>query len=126
MSALSPSDARRAALSAGLLSSNHDGEVIVAARALCGLLRKIGLDPASVVSAGLSTIGRSAPQLPQPRESAVSQSSWQQRVRTACFSPRLNDWERRFLTDILAQSDLSQRQERKMKLILRKSEGPKS
>jgi hypothetical protein len=104
--ALAPADARRAALSAGLLASNHDGEVVAAARALCGLLQKGGLDPSAVIAAGLSGGERD-------RYGAAA-------VR---LSPYLNDWERDFLSDVVGWSSLSARQEATLKAILAKSEG---
>ena len=53
----------------------------------------------------------------------VYQGDWRYRARFARLSPHLNDWEITFLGDILAGGGLSQRQESKMKAILRKSEG---
>lgn len=116
---LLPNDARRAALSASLLASSLDGEVVAAARALCGLLAKGGLDPRTVVTAGLTSdaiSGRATPPV-------TTSGSWKQRARMARLSPYLNDWERDFLSDILGHGSLSQRQESCLKAILRKSEG---
>ncbi len=135
VTALQPSDQRRAALSAGLLASNHDGEVVAAARALCGLLRKGNLDPATVVSAGLTAV--ISPAVPVvPRASAAGAwsdiSSWRggslrplgQRARMARYSPHINDWERQFLNDMMDLRRFTERQETTLKAILRKSEGP--
>ena len=117
--ALPPSDVRRAASSAALLTSNHDGEVVAAARALCGLLAKGGLDPRSVVSAGIAA-GDHPPLAP----AAVSPDRpWRQRARMARYSPHINDWERGFLDDVIGWSSLSARQEATLKAILVKSEG---
>jgi hypothetical protein len=41
----------------------------------------------------------------------------------ARYSPHLNDFERRFLNDIMDRRNLSARQESLLKEILRKSEG---
>jgi len=122
--ALLPNDARRAASSAALLASDRDGEVVAAARALCGLLAKGGLDPRSVVTAGLAHNESAvrAPAAPSP----VYHGSWQQRARMARLSPHLNDWERGFLADIIAHGSLSQRQESCLKAILIKAEGSRS
>ena len=116
--ALAPNDIRRAASSAALLTSDRDGEVVAAARALCNLLAKGGLDPRSVVAAGLS---RQVD--PNPPAAPFYRTPWQQRARIARLSPHLNDWERGFLADIIANRSLSQRQESKLKAILAKSEG---
>ena len=122
---LAPNDVRRAALSAGLLTSDRDGEVVAAARALVGLLAKGGLDPRSVVAAGLTH------QVPSsfavgPAPAPPYRGAWQTRARMARLSPHLNDWERGFLGDILAQGSLSHRQESKLRAILNKSEGTRS
>lgn len=118
--ALLPDDARRAALSAGLLASDRDGEVVAAARALCGLLAKGGLDPRSVVAAGLAPVhhgprlgvGPGAPARP-----------WRERARMARYSPHINDWERAFLDNLICWKSLSARQEATLQAILVKSEG---
>ncbi len=47
-------DAHRIRSTAALLASDKDGEALGAARALCRLLGKHGLEPADVVGAGLS------------------------------------------------------------------------
>ena len=125
MNLLSPNDARRAALSAGLLTSDHDGEVVAAARALVGLLTKGSLDPRSVVAAGLAQEVQPSFN-PTAVAAPVYRGTWQHRTRMARLSPHLNDWERGFLTDILAHGSLSQRQQSKLKAILAKSEGPRS
>jgi hypothetical protein len=127
VSALQPRDQRRAALSAGLLTSSHDGEVVAAARALCGLLAKGGFDPRGVVAAGLERSSDPAStSRPQAPAAAGYYGTWKQRARMARLSPYLNDWERSFLTDITNQASLSARQEDKLKVILVKSEGPQS
>lgn len=116
--ALHPSEARRAASCAALLGSDHDGEVLNAARAFCGILQAGGLDPRTVVTAGLTR--------PAGRETAMAPTyhrQWQQRARMARLSPHLNEWEQGFLSDILAHGSLTQRQEGCLKAILRKSEG---
>ena len=120
--ALAPNDVRRAVSSAALLTSDRDGEVVAAARALCVLLAKGGLDPRSEITSGLA---REAQRNVIPsRVPAQSQyGSWQQRARMARLSPHFNDWERSFLADILAQGSLTQRQESCLKAILVKSEG---
>ncbi len=63
MTKLLLNDVRRAALSAGLLASDNDGEVVAAARALVCLLKKADLDPAVVVAAGL--LATPTPPMPQ-------------------------------------------------------------
>jgi hypothetical protein len=120
--ALAPADARRAALSAGLLASNHDGEVVAAARALCGLLQKGGLDPSAVIAAGLSGGERDRYGAAAVR-SVDARRPWRERARRARLSPYLNDWERDFLSDVVGWSSLSARQEATLKAILAKSEG---
>ena len=122
---LAPNDVRRAAHSAALLASDLDGEVIAAARAFVGILAKGGLDPRSVVAAGLAH-GVGPKLAAGPMTSQVYRGPWQQRARMARLSPHLNDWERSFLADILAHDSLSQRQERCLKAILVKSEGTRS
>jgi len=106
---LLPNDARRAASSAALLASDRDGEVVAAARALCGLLAKGGLDPRSVVTAGLAgyQVAASSAAATKP----VYRGSWQQRARIVRLSPHLNDWERGFLDDVIGWQSLSVRQE---------------
>ena len=119
---LLPNDQRRAALSAGLLASDHDGEVVAAARALCGLLKKSDLDPATVVAAGLSAVA--TPHMPAPtRCPSGYPRPLNARARMARYSPHINDWERAFLNDMIDRRGLSQRQESLLKSILRKSEG---
>ena len=123
MNCLQPRDQRRAALSAGLLASDHDGEVVAAARALCGLLKKSDLDPATVVAAGLSAVA--APPMPMPpRCPSGYPRPLSELVRMARYSPHINDYERRFLNDIMDRRNLSVRQESLLKAILRKSKGP--
>ena len=122
---LAPNDVRRAAHSAALLASDLDGEVIAAARAFVGILAKGGLDPRSVVAAGLAH-GVGPKPAAGPMATQVYRGPWQQRARMARLSPHLNDWERSFLADILAHGSLSQRQERCLKAILVKSEGTRS
>ena len=125
MTPLLPNDAHRAALSAGLLTSDRDGEVVAAARALVGLLAKGGLDPRSVVAAGLARLVPSS-LAAGPAPAPAYEGGWQTRARMARLSPHLNDWEHGFLRDILAQGSLSPRQQRKLKAILAKSEGTPS
>lgn len=122
---LAPNDVRRAAHSAALLASDLDGEVIAAARAFVGILAKGGLDPRSVVAAGLAH-GVGPKPAAGPMATQVYRGPWQQRARMARLSPHLNDWERGFLADILAHGSLSQRQESCLKAILVKSEGTRS
>ncbi len=116
--ALVPNDKRRAALSAGLLASNHDGEVLAAARALCMLLRKGNLDPASVVSAGLSAIASPA----VTSGLGTDLSGLRERARAASHSTILNDWERGFLADVRHRRKLTPRQEGMLRSILSKAE----
>ena len=120
MTKLQPQDARRAALSAGLLASDHDGEVVAAARALVCLLKKGDLDPAGVISAGLLASARTMPsRLPSGYPRPLHE-----RARVARYSPHINDYERGFLNDIMDRRNLTARQESLLKAILRKSEGP--
>lgn len=120
MMRLLPNDQRRAALSAGLLASDQDGEVIAAARALCFILKKGDLDPAGVVSAGLSAVA--AAPATAPLRARCGPRPMSERARTARYSPNLNDWERAFLNDIIDRRNLSERQERTLKSILAKAE----
>lgn len=120
VSALQPRDQRRAALSAGLLASDQDGEVVAAARALCGLLKKGDLDPALVVSAGLLAV---APAPMPTRYPSGFLRPLNERARMARSSPHLNGWERDFLDSVIDRRGLSQRQESALKAILRKAEG---
>ena len=123
--ALPPADARRAAHSAALLASDREGEVIAAARAFVGILAKGGLDPRSVVAAGLARVV--GPKLAaDPVTTPVYRGPWQQRARMARLSPHLNNWELGFLGDILAHGSLTLRQESCLKAILVKSEGSRS
>ena len=123
--ALAPNDVRRAASSAALLTSDHDGEVVAAARALCGLLAKGGLDPSSVIASGLAReVQPNFAPVQVPTQGHCG--SWQQRARMARLSPRLNDWERGFLADITGQGSMSQRQESKLNAIIKKVEGLRS
>ena len=117
---LLPNDQRRAALSAGLLASNHDGEVIAAARAFCSIMKKGNLDPAAVVSAGLTAVALPPPTAPRGAQCGPRPMS--ARVRMARYSPNLNDWERAFLNDMIDRRNLSQRQESTLKAILAKAE----
>jgi hypothetical protein len=122
MMGLLPNDQRRAALSAGLLVSEHDGEVVAAARALVGFLKKGDLDPASVVSAGLSAVSTPPVALPGRAPSGFPQPM-SERARMARYSPHINEWERDFLNDMIDRLRFSPREENKLKSILRKSEG---
>lgn len=123
MAKLLPDDARRAALSAGLLASHHDGEVVAAARPLVGILRKGDLDPASVVSAGLTEHSPAPAISVSPcRYPPGFSRPWNDRARMARSCPRLNDWERGFLGDICHLRTLTAGQESKMKAILAKAE----
>ena len=123
--ALHLNDQRRAALSAGLLASDHDGEVVAAARALVCLLKKGDLDPAAVVTAGLESVA--APPLPAPKRYPCGYPRpMRDRAWMARSSPNLNDWERGFLNDIIRCSSLSPRQEDMLRKIVRKSEGERS
>ena len=90
---LLPNDQRRAALSAGLLASDHYGEVVAAAKALVGLLKKGDLDPAAVVSAGLIAVSTSP--IPAPRS-----HWWSVAQFCACHLDQLNDVERQFVIDM--------------------------
>ena len=119
---LLPNEQRRAALSAGLLASDHDGEVVAAARALVGLLKKGDLDPAGVVSAGLSAVS-APPMLAKPRDrGGVHPRPIRERAMMARYAPNLNAWERGFLNDVCNRSGLSQRQESTLKAIIAKAE----
>ena len=119
---LLPNDQRRAALSAGLLASEHDGEVVAAARALVCLLKKGDLDPAAVVTAGLKSVA--APPIPPPptRYPCGYPRPMSDRAWMARSAPNLNDWERGFLNDIIDRRNLSPRQESTLKSILAKAE----
>lgn len=117
---LLPNDQRRAALAAGLLASNQDGEVLAAARAFCGLLRKADLDPAAVVSAGLSAVA--SPPTNAPARAHCGPRPMSARVRMARYCPDLTDWERGFLNNMIDRRYLSERQERALKSILAKAE----
>lgn len=128
MSVLDPRDIRRAAASAGLLASDKAGERAAAAFALCRILLKGGLDPASVISAGLEAV-TSMPRAitPSPMPSRYPSGPLRplsERARMARYSPHINDYERGFLNDIMDRRNLSVRQESLLKAILRKSEGP--
>ena len=115
---------RRVAASARLLLSNNPGEVAAAINAI-GRLLPNGVTVSDLIEQSLTSVAdRATPATDRP--SQVYRGSWQQRVRRARLSPHLNDWERGFLADILAQGSLSQRQESCLKAILVKSEGPRS
>jgi len=120
MNGPSPDDARRAAKTAGLLASDKDGEVVAAARALVGILGRNGLDPQTVVAAGLVRDGgRVGQMVPHP----VSRPHWRVRARMAALCPHITDWERQFLGHVVGYQTLSARQESTLKAIIRKSEG---
>ena len=118
---LLPNEQRRAALSAGLLASEHDGEVVAAARALVCLLKKGNLDPAGVVSAGLTAFHKTPLPEPQRYPSGFPRPR-SERAWMARSSPNLNDWERGFLKDVGDLRNLSFRQESTLKSILAKAE----
>jgi hypothetical protein len=119
MMALPPHEARRAALCAGLLASDHDGEVVNAARSLCGLLRKGGLEPSEVIAAGLLGQEKSVGE----RQGPSFKRPWRERARMASYSPNVTPWEREFLASIVNRSALTERQESTLRAILRKAEG---
>ena len=115
---------RRVAASARLLLSDKPGEVAAAINAI-GRLLPMGMTVHDLIEQSLISVAdRATPATDRP--SQVYRGSWQQRVRMARLSPHLNDWERRFLADILAHGSLSQRQETCLKAILVKSEGSRS
>lgn len=112
---------RRAIAAAALLSSDRDGEVIAAARGLNRLLRGEGLDPASVIAAGLAAANtRPAPTSPPP---FAAEPLWKRRARMAQACPYLTDWESNFLTGVVGQRGLSEKQEERLRAILAKAEG---
>lgn len=103
--AMLPQDARRAALSAGLLASDHDGEVVAAARALLGLLAKGGLAPGDVVAAGLVRASTS-PTSPAHDIRPHHLHGWKCQARTLLVHPDLlNDRESFFVLSMLERSN---------------------
>lgn len=119
---LLPNDHRRAASCAGLLASSNDGEVVAAARALCGLLKKGDLDPATVVQAGLVAVSSAMIAVPPGRYSCSAGQPRSARARMARCSPNLNEWERGFLEDVGDRRDLTERQANTLNRILAKAE----
>jgi hypothetical protein len=123
VSVLNQSDIRRAAASAGLLASDNAGERANAAAALSRILLKMGLDPASVFRAALATVSSPAKaELPMPKP-VRPMRPLSERARMARHSPHLNRWERDFLTGVMDRRRLSEREESKLRDILRKTKG---
>ncbi len=85
-------DRRRVVAAAALMTSKHGGEVVAAARALVCLLKKGNLDPAGVVSAGLSTVAT----LPPPPRAHW----WSVAQFCACHLDQLNSVEHQFVIDM--------------------------
>ena len=113
---------RKVIASARLLSSDQPGEVAAALNAI-GRLLPAGMSVPDLIERTLAS-SPSPPLVPvKPRYNAVD---WKRRARMARLSPHLNDWERGFLTDVIAKASLTQRQESKLKAILFKSEGHSS
>lgn len=128
-SPMTPNEQRRAAGAAGLLASSFDGEVVAAARSLCGLLKKADLDPAAVVAAGLSSASRPSPAMPRrdpasfrPGPVPVRPSSgWERDALMARGCPTLTDWEREFLSSVAGLRTLSHKQRDRLDGILVKA-----
>jgi hypothetical protein len=122
MTRLDPDTTRKVIASARLLSSDQPGEVAAALSAM-GRLLPDGLSVTDLIERSLTPVPSSPP---PPAPYSYSAMGWKQRARMARLSPHLNDWERSFLTDLIAHSRLSERQESKLKAILIKSEGRSS
>lgn len=113
---------RKVIASARLLGSDQPGEVAAALNAI-GRLLPAGMGVPDLIERSLATSLPSPLSSEQPRCNAVD---WKRRARMARLSPHLNDWERGFLTDVIAKASLTQRQESKLRAILFKSEGHSS
>lgn len=127
VSALNPRDVRQAAASAGLLTSDQVGERAAAAFQLSRILNKLGLDPAGVILAGLEAVSkpikRQAAAHTSVRPASSPSRPLGERARMARYSPHLNGWEKDFLTGMMDRRRFSEREEAKLRDILRKSEG---
>jgi hypothetical protein len=111
------SDARRAALCAGLLASDNEGEVVNAARSLCMLLSRNGLDVATVLEAGLrQKLGSTFPLGASP------QRPLRDRAQMFRCAPNLTAWERDFLASVVSRWQLTAAQEKTLRAIVRKAE----
>jgi hypothetical protein len=99
MSALDPRTADRLAKLIALLGSDHDGEVVAAARAATRLMREHDLDWHDLIEAALrpapatgASIGRTA--APSGDEREVVARCWRQR-------DRMNGWETQFVASLM-------------------------
>ncbi len=112
MTNLAQKDLHRIRSTAALLASDKDGEALGAARALCRLLGKHGLEPADVVGAGLS-LSTTTPVRPEPvapwspwdmRSDPLR--PWRNKARELVqHSHALNERELAFVNDMAVRRD---------------------
>lgn len=112
MTNLAQKDLHRIRSTAALLASDKDGEALGAARALCRLLDKRGLDPADVVAAGLSlsTTTLVGPEPVAPSSPWDMRSDplrpWRNKARTiAAHREKLTERELEFVSNMAARRD---------------------
>ncbi len=114
-------DNHRIRATAALLASPQDGEVLGAARALCRLFGKQGLEPADVVGAGLvKSLSTSTSAQPAP-VSILRQHQVGARQCLA-YPNLLSDRELEFLGNIAAARAISDKQFRWLQTIAAKVE----
>lgn len=120
MSAVTASARRRMIATAGLLTSDKDGEALNAARALVRLLDQHGMDPAAVIGAGLAQpVAASMP----PRSAACNFGRHQFQARLCAGFPQyLTSWESNFLASIARQRTITAKQRDRLNEIIAKIE----
>lgn len=129
-SALSSADQRRVILSAGLLKSDHAGEVVNAARAIDNILQKGNLDLVGVLRRGLAP---PSPELPagdkfrghsRSKVEPVDLRTRHQTIARMClaYSELLDEWERGFLNNLAAAPRITDKQRSRLQAIEAKIE----
>lgn len=107
---LAPADRHKIVQCSRLLASNHDGEVLAAARAATRLLRARGLDWADIIrdpDRQTSSADWASSPPPQP----TPMPAWKQTVAACLAHPdRLSEWEAGFLAGLRRFPYLSRKQ----------------
>jgi hypothetical protein len=124
MDGLPDNAVRRAVSAAGLMASPVDGEALGATRALCRLLERHGLDPATVIGAGLLQTPASAPARRVTGPVPVRPLRPHQLAARQClaFGEMLTDWEREFCASVADLRSLSTKQQAQLNVIAVRAE----
>ena len=104
---LSSTDQERLAKLLAMFSSNHDGEVVNAARLAERLVKSRGETWDSVINAKPASGGNHQHSKPseKPREEAKPPVKWKEDAETCVeYAEHLSEWERQFLKSILENS----------------------